>query len=346
MDYTQNHRLPQWEKSDRVMMDDFNQAMANIETGFNSAGEDLDAMWSRFLDRLSPMACDVYHAVLRHSDQTDFNSSWRELHFNTFPNDNAVYDRTGLNWKSGALYLGAGSGWTVSQIVPKFVDDGVGRYSTTGGYHYTASGSFVSPGCGMLNSIRCGFYVDYNTNTYPQFTAQFKLTCKRKKNGQFLVVKECPLTLTWTTREWKSVDYSIDLPLLGGAEYQLVLDWVSGGSGNYKYALVNQPSTDFIPTVTVSVPTQGSFREQVTTPDSYERAIALVRYSGGNVTMRLGGVDMPLVNNFHVSLEDGTACREAQFMLPKGQIGTVTAELSANCPSGSMSIYDAGFVFI
>ena len=33
MDYTQNYHLPQWEKADRIMMDDFNAAMAGIETG-------------------------------------------------------------------------------------------------------------------------------------------------------------------------------------------------------------------------------------------------------------------------------------------------------------------------
>lgn len=32
MDYTQNLHLPQWEESDRIMMDDFNDAMAKIDT--------------------------------------------------------------------------------------------------------------------------------------------------------------------------------------------------------------------------------------------------------------------------------------------------------------------------
>lgn len=31
MDYTQNLHLPQWEESDRIMMDDFNDAMAAID---------------------------------------------------------------------------------------------------------------------------------------------------------------------------------------------------------------------------------------------------------------------------------------------------------------------------
>ena len=36
MNYTQNHHLPQWVKTDRIMMDDFNQAMADMESALNS----------------------------------------------------------------------------------------------------------------------------------------------------------------------------------------------------------------------------------------------------------------------------------------------------------------------
>ena len=37
MNSTQNHHLPQWVQSDRIRMDDFNDAMANIESGLNAA---------------------------------------------------------------------------------------------------------------------------------------------------------------------------------------------------------------------------------------------------------------------------------------------------------------------
>ena len=33
MNYTKNYRLPQWVKSDRIMMDDFNAAMNSMESG-------------------------------------------------------------------------------------------------------------------------------------------------------------------------------------------------------------------------------------------------------------------------------------------------------------------------
>lgn len=37
MDYTQNLHLPQWEESDRIMMDDFNDAFDKIDAGIAAA---------------------------------------------------------------------------------------------------------------------------------------------------------------------------------------------------------------------------------------------------------------------------------------------------------------------
>ena len=40
MHYTKTYRLPQWEKSDRIMMEDFNAAMAGIESGIEKTDRD------------------------------------------------------------------------------------------------------------------------------------------------------------------------------------------------------------------------------------------------------------------------------------------------------------------
>lgn len=43
MEYTTNYHLPQWVKSDRIMMDDFNDAMAAMEEGMSSAANTANA---------------------------------------------------------------------------------------------------------------------------------------------------------------------------------------------------------------------------------------------------------------------------------------------------------------
>lgn len=40
MEYTKKYHLPQWKKEDRVMMEDFNAAMAEIEAGLSDAKEE------------------------------------------------------------------------------------------------------------------------------------------------------------------------------------------------------------------------------------------------------------------------------------------------------------------
>ena len=42
MDYTTNYHLPQWVESDRIMMEDFNEAMAGIDTGIKNAQDTAD----------------------------------------------------------------------------------------------------------------------------------------------------------------------------------------------------------------------------------------------------------------------------------------------------------------
>ena len=40
MHYTKNYHLPQWEKSDRIMMDDFNAMCGNLEAGLEKTASD------------------------------------------------------------------------------------------------------------------------------------------------------------------------------------------------------------------------------------------------------------------------------------------------------------------
>ena len=46
MEYTTNYHLPQWVESDRIIMGDFNEAMANLEGGITTAQEAADAAQS------------------------------------------------------------------------------------------------------------------------------------------------------------------------------------------------------------------------------------------------------------------------------------------------------------
>jgi len=50
MNHTKNYNLPQWSASDRIRMDDFNNAMASIEAGISNAQSTADSARSEAAD--------------------------------------------------------------------------------------------------------------------------------------------------------------------------------------------------------------------------------------------------------------------------------------------------------
>jgi len=70
MNYTENYHLPQWVKSDRIMMEDFNQMCESIDAGLagsvqtsDAALQKSDALEQKTLDRLRRLAYNHYCAV-------------------------------------------------------------------------------------------------------------------------------------------------------------------------------------------------------------------------------------------------------------------------------------------
>ena len=55
MNYTEKYHLPQWVKTDRIMMDDFNQMCADIEAGL-AAGDARDAALTQQIEAVKATA--------------------------------------------------------------------------------------------------------------------------------------------------------------------------------------------------------------------------------------------------------------------------------------------------
>ena len=47
MNYTTNYHLPQWVETDRIMMEDFNDAMSDIDQGIKTAQDTADTAESK-----------------------------------------------------------------------------------------------------------------------------------------------------------------------------------------------------------------------------------------------------------------------------------------------------------
>ena len=66
MDYTKNYHLPQWKKEDRIMMEDFNAAMADIETGLGQASKKADDI-AQAAAPLESMYGGLFRAAYNHA---------------------------------------------------------------------------------------------------------------------------------------------------------------------------------------------------------------------------------------------------------------------------------------
>ena len=61
MTYTQNYQLPQWVKSDRIMMDDFNDANAKIDAALKSQADSLAGLETALTGGLAAKGnCQIY----------------------------------------------------------------------------------------------------------------------------------------------------------------------------------------------------------------------------------------------------------------------------------------------
>ena len=61
MEYTKNYHLPQWAEEDRIQMEDFNDAMASIENGLDTANQTAAAVQEQLGTELSELAAEVGH---------------------------------------------------------------------------------------------------------------------------------------------------------------------------------------------------------------------------------------------------------------------------------------------
>lgn len=109
MQYTENYHLPQWVKSDRIMMQDFNQMCADLEAGMTENAQTAaevrqssDALEQQTLLRLRRMAYNQYSAV---QDRDPFPWQVGMFHQNPAKDKSNV---TGTALWNGVCFTGKG----------------------------------------------------------------------------------------------------------------------------------------------------------------------------------------------------------------------------------------------
>ena len=201
-------------------MEDFNQAMKNIENGLCRAEENLDG--------LVPLAATYYHESVSGRAPA---SPWGEIYFNTFTKEKNAFDREGFSWKDSVLSLGEQKSWHLNTDVNYIIQyGGFGFYPPTEYYGSSVYLHFTAPGAGILRTFRSGMTAAEGQEK--ELTAQFRAVCKRWNGENLVTVLECePFPVHFTGSETKQVDVRLELPMVGGGQYYIFLEWVSGEGG-------------------------------------------------------------------------------------------------------------------
>ena len=226
MNYTENYHLPQWVKDDRIMMEDFNDAMANIDFGLSgnrSAAEELrqssGAMDEKNLRRLRRIAYNHYRAVTG-TDPVPYQIGF-------FYQDPAKDSSniTGTKIFNGVHFAGKnGTGLTIEailqshqEVTPLTLKKGELPSATP----FTAT--FTSPATGFINR----FYLNgtYNNNEGSNTTA-FRLTLRNLDTGSVEQTVKLSYDQKYSNAAFSEYVFG-PINFLGGARYQIMVQPLS-----------------------------------------------------------------------------------------------------------------------
>lgn len=111
MNYTENYHLPQWVKTDRIMMEDFNAAMSNIENGLAGNAQSADAFHQHsdaqdkvLMDRMLRLAYNQFLAARTFDPFPEQIGAFYQHGIRDLTIENA-----GGTWE-GARFVGTGTG--------------------------------------------------------------------------------------------------------------------------------------------------------------------------------------------------------------------------------------------
>lgn len=352
MDYTPNHHLPQWVKSDRIMMDDFNQMCRDMEAGLNRAEANADSSVGTLrseidnkLDsaqsdraRLYAVAGDMARDFYRQAVQQEFQ------HGSAVLSDSFWFN--GL-WRprEGPYTSGGTCGIRLSS--PAATLEGVKKTMKSLGYVATVSSytnksryagfTFTSNGCGVITSVTLLSL----KRTDVEFTTTLRLL--REDTGR-LVAESAPFTSQSGTM-LSPYHVPVQFPLVDGVTYRMefALPDSSTFNGEAHFAIVNGT----IPDMTVAArPNTLNITKSITPPSWARSASGILHWAGsGTVSLSVNGTRLPVVRTTGSINAEGTACQEVEYTLaslPKGAL-TLTANMQRG--SGALELYDYGLLW-
>lgn len=217
MNYTEKHKLPQWERSDRVLMEDFNQMCANLESGLETLGGGIDAVRKDAGDELRAMLFrSVYnhYALLAEREEMprQIGVFCQKLDGNTLP-DNV----TGMVQADGRAWTGqGGTGFTAAELKQAATETPM-NYSSAESAYQNMILNFTVPGAALLQSV--SFHSLYTNSTDASCRLRATLTDTATGSTVKIVLLECDLSKS--TNYAKIFTFVFNVGLAAGHKYQI-----------------------------------------------------------------------------------------------------------------------------
>ena len=312
MNYTTNYHLPQWVAEDRILMEDFNEAMSGIDAGLHEQKQ----LWDGVLQLAAHHLQQSYYPYKDSALIQDTN-----LLFNPLSNEEMANTLEGAQWdEERKVHIGCGSEVDRTLLRGFCTKYEAGSVSLTYSAD-TAVYEFVSPMDGTVTEFDLRYYLQFTT-TFNAFTnGKLTFNAYEKTDSSYFSIyqkKEIPFDMEGTTTKWGVVPVEVEVPLEKGKNYRFTLR-IDSGSGTLGYLgfTAYDSSSDSFPdnsgfTIIPLLVTDGSHSRQMAVLGTPSHAAAVIWYrqdqNSGTVTATLDGTPMHEIRRSIIQAAGGKDC--------------------------------------
>ena len=354
MNYTKNYHLPQWVKSDRLMMDDFNAAMADIESGLTQNAQTAAAANSKTAGDAASATAAVETSALARLRKLGYDLSQvngkllasgaaagrtKCLAYNGLNTAEERSRTSGFRFVSGqnGAQLGPQTALTPAQLTsgitgctttPKTTESGVASQVVT--FRCPLPGTITQLGIWVRNP-------DYVLMPYAA------IECRDLGNNS-VVYTTSGTEIGSQNQEYGKHMLNVNIPLEAGHTYQLELR-TSHPLFFGSLGIGEESKAAFTGTISSQALYSGLIQESLALDGSAQIALAVVHYSGGSAApvLSVNGTTMFLQSTRQGTGVRGESCTEREFFLEGAWSGTVPLTVSCQSSSQDMTVYDVEF---
>ena len=356
MNYTKNYHLPQWIKSDRIMMDDFNEMCRNIENGLSERNQTVDNLSGQITNVSNTLSQQISGKAAESTTFERFcRAAYNHYHLaalcDPFPRQMGVFHQSfepenvtvpGMTRWDGFCYMGKG---TKNVTVKEFYDALTVEANMT-----VNNNSSVTP-----LSVRF-------TPTMPGVLKKFRLTGRYFCPQQVVEGGLCRVTLHNLSTNKTEVSYTFSLnmgvgfdgrgprtvamnvPFHTGYDYRLKIEPLSS---NYTLSYVPMFDNEFQVEL-LDLPSASITR--VVPCEPCGGGIVLVRFlpygTGRTITLSWNNASVPVHATRTITDERGRTFQEMEFRKSWAVPANSTLRLDLRCSNGGIALYSWGAAFI